>query len=265
MEKIGAWIYDPDNALFRGSSKHAALYEVFCDDPKLCDLHTSCGSCLLSAGMGECKFGRKKATVGKTKRARSYHTWMAKRRSENKEYIGRLTSLTARNRIFKAHDHWYLPYAHMTSWGLGDNNPLKSKWVPVEALDAALLDDICMALPRSMMGNVIPSYQSKEIPKFLTDLKMFYPELFTLLTDTQKARVTNMDYVGRQADLITCAPGDYEFLSSTWTWDGELLHGHGMHFKPCKGELTLTIKPEPGQKVKITKNAQVLPTTQFLD
>ncbi len=265
MEKIGAWVFDPDNALFAGGSKRAALYEIFCDDPKQCDLHVGCGACLLSSGMSSCKFGKKKSTAGKTKRARSYHSWMADRKRENADYIGLLKPLTAYNRIFKAHGHWYLPYAHMTSGGLGNNNPLDTKWVPVEELDAALLDNICMALPRSMMGGVIASYQKIEVPKFLVDLKLFYPELFELLTDTQKARIDTINYVGRWADITTCAPGEYKFLSSTWTWDGELLHGRSMLFQPCKGELTITVKPEPGGKVKITDNAQVVITTRFLD
>jgi len=116
-----------------------------------------------------------------------------------------------------------------------------------------------------MFGGVINDYQNKEIPKFISDLHMHYPEIFALLPEEQKSRLATINYVGRKADLTTCAPGKYLFSKSTWEWDGEVLRGRSMLFQPVAGDLSITIKPKTGEAVTITSNDQVTANTRFLD
>jgi hypothetical protein len=265
MEKISAWVYDPTKSLFGDKSGNAALYEISCQNPQGCDLYTKNNSCILSGSLSGCKFGRKCCTNGPTKRARGFHSWMSDRRKENSEWIGNLDSNTAYNRIFKIQDHYYLPYSFMAEEYKDCGNPLPSKWVNMNDMTADLLERICNARPRALFGGVISGYQTEQVPKFLTDLRMFYPGLFDLLPEDQKARARSLSNVGRLADITTCLPGPYVFSRDKWDWDGQKLTGRSMLFQPVKGEIEITIVPEKGQGVKITDDAQVGPETMFLD
>lgn len=266
MEKIGAWIRDPRNNFFKGQTKRSALYELFCEKPQTCDLLAKENSCLHCGAMSPCRFGRKSGTEGPTRNARSFHSTLENWRKRNEGFIDRLKSLTAYNRIFKTHGHFYLPYSWMTSGMFGgDSAPLKSKWVAEEEMTTELLHRLCTHQARALFGEVIKDYQEKEIPKFIADLNAHYPEVFALLPDEQKARLASVNYVGRKADLTTCAPGKYVFSKTAWEWDGEVLSGGSMLFQPVKGQITITIKPEAGEAVTITDNRQVTASTRFLD
>ncbi len=258
---IHAWIYNPDNALFKGQSKKAALYKIHCEKPDDCDLRTQRNSCLLQSGMGSCRFGRKTAKEGYTKRARSYYTWMSKVKSDNADYFDTLSSSNYRG-IFKAQDYWCLPYPYMSGiWGNG--YPLESEWVANGDMNAGLLEKVCNAKPSAMMGGVINKYQDEVVPKFIHDLKTHYPDLFELLPDERKS--VDISFIGRKADISTCAKGKYKMGTNYWEWDGEKLIGSSMLFQPAKGEIRIEITPEKGQPVEITDNSQVSSETVFLD
>lgn len=266
MQKIGAWIRDPAHNIFKGQSKRSALYELFCEKPDTCDLLRLENSCLHCSALSPCKFGRKIGTEGPTRQARSYHSTVQKWRERNEDFLNKLASLRAYNRVFRTHGHFYLPYSWMTPTMFGDRDcPLQSKWIAEEDMTTELLLRICTYVPRAMFGGAIDDYQKKEVPKFIADLHAHYPEVFDLLPEGQKARLATISYVGRKADITTCAPGKYIFAKETWTWDGEVLRGNSMLFQPVAGDLTITIKPKPGQPVEITSNVQVTSETRFLD
>lgn len=264
MTTISAWVYDPTKSLFGDKNGHAARYKIECKNPQGCDLYTKNNTCILTSGMSSCKFGRKTCVQGPTKKARSFYSWINDQTKENAEWIGKLSQNKAWKRIVKINDHYHLPYSFMTK-GLGEGNPLESAWVHEDAITSELLDRICKAQPRAMFSYVIPDYQKREVPKFLTDLRMFYPKLFDLLSEEQKIRARSLSNVGRDADLVTCLPGTYAFANDKWEWDGKKLTGGSMLFQPIKGDITITIVPQSGQPVKITDDAQVGPETMFLD
>lgn len=263
METIHAWIYNPDHALFKGQSKKAALFTLHCENPDKCDLRNKHNRCLNQDAFGGCKFGRKFKREGFTRRARNYHSWITEAKEDNADYFEKLTSKTYSG-IFKTGDHWHLPYSFMdTIWG--SNSPLQSKWVHIDDMTAELLERICTAQPRAMMGDVINKYQNDVVPKFLHDIKTHYPKLFELLSESQKKRVETISFVGREADIKTCAAGSYKMGTEYWEWDGKKLIGGKMLFQPAKGNIRIEIEPDDGQSVKITSNDQVTPETVFLD
>lgn len=266
LTKIGAWVYDPTKNIFGDKNGRSSLFEIYCENPESCDFFQNESACLNCLGFAGCKFGRKKETIGFTKRARKFHLQMAEWKEENKEYIGNIGSPKSYNRICKMNGHYYFPYAHMTSSGLGPLDfPLDSKWVPVSHVTPALLERICTAKPRALLGEIIREYQEETIPKFISDLSMNYPELFEMLSDEQKKRLESVDYVGRKADITTCPSGTYIFGKNEWEWDGEFLHGTELWFKPTPGDVHIKIKPEPGSPVTITDNSQVTKNTRFVD
>lgn len=262
---ISAWIYDPTHALFKDTNGHAALYKITCQNPTGCDLFTKSDTCLLTSPMSSCKFGRKTNIQGPTKKARTFFSWMSERKRENADFIGKLKGNKAYNRIALINGYYYLPYSFMAKDIFGGGNPLPSKWIPEDDMTADLLEHICNGRPRAMMGGVIDDYQKQQVPKFLSDLRMFFPKLFSLLSEENKKRAENVSSIGRTADLMTCLPGEYVFANSKWLWDGEILTGRSMLFQPVKGDITITIVPERGQPVKITDDLQIGPETIFLD
>jgi hypothetical protein len=262
---ISAWIYDPTQSFFKDKNGHAALYKIACQNPNGCDLFTKSDTCLLTGAMSSCKFGRKTSVQGPTKKARTFFSWMNEKKKENAEFIGKLKGNKAYNRIARINGYYYLPYPYMAKSFLGEENPLLSEWVPEDEMTADLLERICNGRPRSMMGGVIEDYQKQQVPKFLSDLRMFFPEIFALLSEGNKKRAEVVSGVGRTADLLTCLPGEYAFTNSKWNWDGKTLTGHSMLFQPVKGDIRITIVPERGQPVKITDDCQIGPETVFLD
>lgn len=267
VTKIHAWIRNPKNNLFKGMSKRSALFELFCENPDSCDLLQKDNSCVHCGPLVKCPFGSKRETEGPTPRAQSFYSTLKRWREQNEEYLGRLSSFTAFNRIFKTNGHYYLPYSHMSEsfMSIGSGYPLKKAWLPEEELTPELLERICTARPRPAFGDELVHYQKEEVPKFISDLNAHYPAVFAMLSDAQKARLQDVSYVGRKADITTCAPGDYVFSKDPWHWDGEVLRGKSMLFQPVPGELAITIRPKPGSKVEITDNSQVTSKTRFLD
>lgn len=264
MTKIGAWIRDPANNFFKGMSKRSGLYVLLCSDPDACDLYKNEKTCLHCGAMSPCRFGRKIGTEGPTRNSSKFHSTLNQWREANKDVLNALGTLKAYNRIFRAQGHYYLPYAFMAK-GWHDYAPLESKWVAEADMTTELLEKICTARPRAMMGGEIADYQKKQIPKFISDLKMHYPDVFALLPADQKARFETISHVGRRADITTCTPAEFVISGNRWKWDGKTLIGSTMLFQPVAGDCEIRIIPKPGQSVEITNDNQVSEDTRFLD
>jgi len=265
-EVITAWVYNPTKALFGKKSDRSARYEVSCENPNSCDLFVRENSCLLTGACASCKFGTKTAKQGPTERARNFHDWISKEKAHCENVSRPMKSLKAYNRIFKTNGYYYLPYGGMSDAIFSDGAPLRSQWVPEADMTAEQLERICTARPRNIYGEAIRRYQEEQVPKFLADLKIYYPDLFTLLSDEQQSRVETIDYVGRKADLTTLAPGPIEINRDIWEWDGATLTRKGdILLQPVPGEATQSIVPKPGSAVKITRNDQVTAKTVLLD
>lgn len=262
MKKIGAWIYDPSARLFGKKSQKSILWTTYCSNPEGCDVFKT-GSCLVYSGSLHCKFGKRTGSSGFTQKSLKYSNQIRKWKEENPDLLDKLTTLKATKRIFKIQDHYYLPYDFMAKGVWGSRYPIDSEWIPEADLEAELLDKICTARPHSAFGGELTDYQKNSVPKFISDLKSYYPELFELLSDTQKSRVVS--YVGRVADISTCNPGNYRFGNSVWSWDGEFLTTNSIFLPPCKGKCEVKLTPDPGQPVTITGDAQVGENTVFLD
>ena len=266
MPTIEAWVYDPTRSLMGRKSDKARRLQVDCENPEGCDLYCREHSCLLQAGGGSCKFGRKTAKIGFTPRARNFHSWIAAEKKACAEMSRGLRPLKARNRIFYSNGHYYLPYAGMSDAFLLSGAPLRDAWVPAEEMTAENLARLCHACPRNIYGERISRYQSESVPKFLADLKIHYPELFELLPQDQKERVATIDYVGRKADVTTLLPGPVTLGNYVWQWDGTRLTRKGsILFQPVPGEAEQVIVPAPGGVAEITSNDQVGPETVLLD
>ena len=256
---IHAHVFDPRNSLFPSRSNKAQTSIISCAHADTCSLHAQ-GTCLRLQVLGSCPFGNSHHTTGPTPRARGLSSWLTKERERTQD-IPRLHVKTQCNRIARMHDSYYLPYAHMCA----AKSPFPRKWVKIENFTADRIDAVTRYQPRDLFGHVIADYQKNIVPKFLADLRDFVPEIFAQLPNATKARLDNLSYIGRKADITTCQPGSYAFGNTTWTWDGAALTSTFIHLAPVKGDTFARIIPDPGQPVTITRNDQVGPDTVFLD
>lgn len=261
MEIIHAWIYDPSKpSLFKSAAnERSALFTLRCDRTEECDVFKQCNSCIYTSAMKRCKYGQKNRRDGYTKRARSFYTQISDWRKEFAEYFKRLNPLEAYNRVFKIGDYWHLPYSHMVKGIWGRGSPLESEWVPLSDMNSDLMERILTARPNAEFGGEIKDYQEKHVPKFLSDIKANYPELWALVPPDQKARLEDVDYRGRKAVLATCLPGRFD----GWEWDGKRLKGRKDYILPVKG--AVEIVPDDGVSIKVTDNSTVGPKTRFVD
>jgi hypothetical protein len=243
MTKIFAWIRNPANNLFKGMSKRCALFVLSCENPEACDLYVKEKSCLHQGATQRCPFGRKSCNEGPTNRSVSFYSTMQKWREANADVLNALKPLKAQHRIFRANGKYYLPY-HFMDKGWHDGGLLENRWISEEHLTTEFLEKLCNLRPRAMMGGEITSYQKEEVPKFISDLKHHYPEIFERLPDDQKARVETISYVGRKADLTTCNPSEFTITGDRWEWDGKTLIGKKMLFQSDK-----RFGPPVGEKV----------------
>ena len=267
LEPIHAWVFNPQNSMLKTQKNAKATCSVIsCSRKDQCDLRLNCNHCIYQKPGIQCPFGKKTISNGFTKRARNYYTWIKQQEDKHRNLLKQLTPGSYPERIFKISDHWFLPYAHMVKGIWGERMPLTSHFIPNKDMTTELLKRIVSARPHATLGGEISAYQHDIVPKFLSDLKTYYPDLFDLLDEQTKSRIATISYVGRIADITTCSPGLYFFKKEKWQWDGtSLSRNSAPMFAPCKGEWSQTCVPETGQPVTITDNAQVTEKTKFLD
>ena len=90
-------------------------------------------------------------------------------------------------------------------------------------------------------------------------------EVKTSHSVVERDRVEDINFIGREADITTCAAGNYRMGTDMWEWDGSRLIGDEMLLPPAEGKIRIEIEPEKGQPVTITSNDQVTSETVFLD
>ncbi len=266
---ITSWVNDPRALLIGGDrSAPASQGKIFCEIPDRCDLLARCGGCVLTQRNASCQFGKKTFEKGPSQRSAKFIEWIRSRQAESDALQARrpVNKQTASRMIVKINGWYYLPYPHMSIEISGPKDaPMDRAWLPEDALTAELLDTICRYRPKSLIGDEITHYQKTHVPRFIHDLQTFYPDLFDLLSEDQKARTAGLSRVGRHADIATLAPGKVVIDDITWDWDGTSLTTLTPLTRLIEGEWEVKLTPVPGSKVKITSDEQVCSTTILLE
>ena len=276
-EIINVTVFEPDKALFKQVRNDKAEVRVFtCDRKDSCD-YFKAGSCLnVGTAFGNpCPHGKKSVSTGFTKKARNYYSWISKQKETYNDYLYALKR--APNRIAKIGDFVALPYSFMDkneqvpfakhSSFFVTGQPILSN----EDFTADAIDQICRYRPMAMMGGEITDYQKKSVPKFVYDLKTYYPEKYEQAAAKYPYIAdiaASYSFVGRKALIKTMPPSVLKLnLHGTWEWDGEKLKSTSYKgsFFPFDGEITTTVIPSDKATFEITDNSQVSETTEFVD
>lgn len=268
-EIIHVHVYDPSNALFGKKSDRSEIHTYTCEKAAVCDAHKQGRCVMVGSPFGVRCFGRRSRREGPTKRARSFHDFIASGRAHEKY---RALS-TQPNKIFKVADGYMMPYPHIN---LHEHSPFESKsgfmvsGMPyIENPTADDLSVIYTQRPQAVFGGEIKDYQQKTVPQIVKHLHDEYPELYRMLISKHPEaaeHVENFDFTGKKAVLNTLLPGEIVISKKTWQWDGEYLTGPGSNMLFAPADATeVRVKPADGAVVFVSNTNMVSDETTIID
>lgn len=236
QEVICFYVYDPNNAFFK--SKSTDRYEVNIYSCSCCDQCQAykLGCCLLKNGLwGErCPFGNRHRIEGPTKKAKSGFNFVMKAKEQfkyssvDREVKGK--SLESVQCTCKIGDGSYiyinLPHLYNYVNPITEALGMTSEYViPAENFTEKAVRTLLNFRPQALFGGEIETYQKKEVPKFVRDLKRNFRPLYDACVVGTPYEVygNNIDYKGKKAFLKTLKPGDVVLDHKVWHWDGKKL------------------------------------------
>ena len=267
-EVIHVHVYDPSNSLFGKKSDRAEIHTYTCGKTSVCDAYKQ-GRCIMVGNpFGARCFGRMTRRGGPTKRARSFHDFIASGMRHEKY---RALS-TQPNKVFRVGDGYMMPYPHIN---LDGNSPFESKsgfmrgGMPyIESPTAEDLSVIYRQRPQSIMGGEIKDYQSKHVPQIVKHMHDEYPNLYRMLIlkhPEASKHVEDFDFTGKKAVLKTLLPGPIVISKKTWQWDGKYLTGAGSNMLLAPADaIEVRVKPSD-DAVVVVSNAEMVGVETKID
>lgn len=268
-EPINFTYYDPANSFFKSSGNDKARYTVyFCNNKNGCQAYARKKCVMLGGLFGEhCPYGRKSTTSGPTRRAKSYYGFLSSAKEKYSEVSYRLKDLRFPAKIG---DKVYIPLPHLKNYV----NPIAQiqgeHFISADAFTADFVIMLADYKPRALFGNeVIRSYQAEEVPKFLSQIKKYFPELYGEVIEKRPdldKRIQNINYIDKLARVKTLLPGVVKLSTNSLEWNGEVLTAKGkdISFFGLENE-KVVIYPNDHTYVKIADNETVTDDTEFRD
>jgi hypothetical protein len=292
MKVVHFHLYDPSSGLHlfgKPKANTPTEYQyVECSNAENCQLLKQ-GQCAMTTFLSKnCPYGTYRRAVGPTKRAKSFRDWQNEARKKF-EGVPYLKSPPAKLAIVG--EYVYVPYAHANmneSLPFGNHGGFMrsgSNFLKLSDFTEENIQKIIDFRPQALFGGTIWTYQTEEVPKFLTHLQEVMPNLYSRILELRPDYIERYklnapkNYVGRKAFVRTLAPctfltkgsreGNYKVK---WTWDGQKLttdtdHAYSSTWGDVKEyeSVTTTIVPSEKSVIEITDNCQVGPQTIFVD
>lgn len=279
MREIYAWVWNPENALFKQKKSEKAYGYVYsCECPEKCELYAK-GNCVQLENC--CTHGSKSTIVGYSRKASKFSSWIYEFKDKHKDACNAGSRLKQPEKMEYFMDLVYIPISYL---GLNENvdfvdgkGYFANSYPIVKRSDfneEFISKQIIRFRPKALMGGVIWDYQEKEVPKFLRWLKRLDPALFDKVKalNPDHSAFTKLSDVGKKAVLQTLNPNIGTFISikgEPWTWDGEYLYSSNAYFYSSiletKEIQECRLKPTDGAIVKVTDDNQVNDNTIFID
>jgi hypothetical protein len=268
-EPINFTYYDPSNSLFKGSGNDHSRYTVyFCNNKENCQAFAR-GKCVMLCGLwGEsCPYGRKNCVNGPTKRARSLYSFLSSAKKQYEKVSYKLKDLKFTARIG---DKVYISLPYLKNYV----NPIAviegEHFINEDVFTVDFIIALADFRPRTLFGNdVIRSYQAEEVPKFITQIKKYFPELYQRVMTKHpdlEQMVENVNYVDKFAKVKTLLSGKVRLSTDCLEWDGSVLtaKGKSVSFWGLSDE-RVVVYPNDETYVKVADNDTVTDDTVFRD
>ena len=231
-EKIHVMLYG-GKPLFGGKEKPLVADEIYCCRKDECQFYAvkKCVCCRQAFGNATCPYGQVRRTKGYTSRAKKYREFRSRYR-EDPLYDA---VDVPRDVFLRVVGEWV--YVHpgsidiayngngfdkekLGSFGecfTGVNGKIRirdpfggayGEWIPKDELDVDAIHKICSFVPRAFMGGIIESYQSKNVPAFIDDLRNYWPERYREFEQVHPEMCSlEVDYIGRRVKALTIKDG----------------------------------------------------------
>lgn len=272
MEKININLYG-GKSIFGGRETPLNADITYCEKYKNCSFYKK-GKCFCAGRIGpNCKFGNKQNIQGYTSRAIKYNDFKKKYRED--ECYSKLDE--PNNKIGKIEDVFVINmrYLHEEEGGgyKIETNTFSHPLIYIQEKQFTkdLIKLICEGKPRTLFENeVIKSYQEKDVPRFLYELKTEFKEIYDeLIKEYPEYKDKEMNFVGRKAyistlekntELLDCHKNIWKIENDEivcYKWKTWLPFG--------KTPTETRIKITDDMTYEITNNNQVNKNTKFKD
>lgn len=270
MKKINVSMYG-GKGLFDKKETPYNVDVAYCDKCDKCDFYKG-GTCF-NAGRfkDDCKIGNKQRINGWTSKAirgrEFYRKWKDDecygKLKEPKRTIGIVDDLVILNINCMKLNENNMPVENV-GFGRGEISYIK-----LEEFTPEIIKKICDLRPKTIFDyHDIKVYYEEYIPKFLDDLKRYYPKIFNSFIKEYPEYDKEINYVGRSAFINSLKDGiKIKEHNSEYKKNGDYLIGtFRSAFLPfnCK-EAEIKIKITKEMQCEITDNKQVDENTKFAD
>lgn len=210
---------------------------------------------------------------GFTRRAKNYGNLRSKMVKEYPELERKLKSVSSK--IMEYSEYIYIDLPHLDNYVnpltkdkeifLNENFIYKEKFTP------EFVKTLVEFKPLALMGGVIDSYRKEDVPKFLSELKLVFPEIYQevlSISDVAVSLVEDISYVGKEAYLYTLSNGEVEIKfnildKQKFYWDGKTLTNK---VEMSDGNiLSQSITPNENTIVKIVSDSTVNENTKLVN
>lgn len=271
--KLVSWSYYSGRGVFSGKNEKEQVTKVYVLNEE--------GEKLLAGGNVVClnsykgyydPYFKVEKIKGFTIRAKNYGKLNNEMKKKYPELERKLTNVSSL--IMDYVDYVYISLPHLDNYVnplttdkeifLNENFIYKEKFTP------EFVRTLVEFRPIALMGGEITSYRKKEVPKFLSELKLTFPELYKevlAISDVANSLVDDITYVGKDAYLYTLNSGDVEVKinildKQVFYWDGNTLTNEvEISFGNV---LSQTITPNKDMIVKIVSDSTVNDTTKLV-
>lgn len=278
-EYIMLTTYDPNNSLFKSTSKDYSSYTLYsCCNCDNCNAFKR-NKCALRSGLwgNYCPYGKVSTNQGFTKRSKKCSSFIYEAKNLYTPQIRGNNNLESLNFTCEIGEYVYIDLPHLHNYSNSIDKELgieHEHFIPKEKFDFELVDKLLNYHPQALFGGEITNYQKKNIPQFIIQLKRYFPKLYKEVVKKHpqyQDLFSKINYVKKQAKVTTLLPSEVCLtcsMNNHLQWDGEKLSGKAKNlisFTDLDKDTMIYIYPTDKDYVYICENDSVTEETEFLN
>lgn len=265
---IHKFVFDPVNSIFPSDKTRQAYVKVmYCKQCQNCEAYKA-GKCyeINNVSFNHCPFYTCFIYDGVTKRSKYYYSFIntAKKVFEisDNSIVRRLYRLNNTSLIGDG-NYIYLNLSHLNNYVnpiIEELGIIREHFIPVENFTPETVQKLLNFKPKALMGGTITTYAENDLPQFVRDLRIYFPDLYDkVVKDTNYVNMEHrISFVGKKAYLKTLKPGKVKFNYKIWEWNGEKLCIKGKNFDGnLEDDELIELTPKENTCVEIIDNDTV--------
>lgn len=270
--KLVSWHYFNGDSLFTKAPQREVLTKIYAKNEKAEEILKDKQVACLTGNIGATDpYFYKVSEEGFTRRAKNFGKLVRPYEENYPELKNNVSSIKHNLKIYG--DYVFIRMAFLDNL----RNPFKAdnffetyNFIKLENFTVPNILKLLDFHPQAMFGGEITDYQNKEIPMFLHELKVEFPEIYQQLVEcSNKVKEFNdsITYIDKTAYLSTLSPGQVELRlgfidQQLFYWDGNVLSNKITAYD--KSQIEQIIKPSADTTVTIKDDSTVNSNTKFV-